>query len=102
LLFVATFLVLTIKWFLRDRTAVGTRGSLMISLPQTDFNNLENQLKGFLTSRLKNLKLESMSVVDTRVNLQYQYKQEPTLDWTAFANELNRETAPANVEIFVG
>jgi hypothetical protein len=102
LLFVATFLVLTVKWFLRDRTAVGTRGSLMISLPQTDFNHLESQLKGFLTSRLKNLKLESMSMVDTRVNLQYQYKQEPTLDWTAFANDLNRETAPANVEIFVG
>ena len=102
LLFVATFLVLTVKWFLRDRTAVGARGSLMISVAQTDFSRLESQLKGFLTSRLKNLKLESMSMVDSRVNLQYQYKQEPTLDWTAFANDLNQATAPATLEIFVG
>ena len=43
-----------------------------------------------------------MSIVDGRVNLQYQYKQQPTLDWTAFANELNQTTAPATVEIFVG
>jgi hypothetical protein len=102
LLFVATFLVLTVKWFLRDRTAVGARGSLMISVAQTDFSRLESQLKGFLTSRLKSLKLESMSMVDSRVNLQYQYKQEPTLDWTAFANDLNQATAPTTVEIFVG
>jgi hypothetical protein len=102
LLFVATFLVLIIKWFFRDRTAVGGRGSLMISVAQTDFSRLEGQLKGFLTSRLRSLRLESMSVVDSRVNLQYQYKQEPTLDWTAFANDLNQATAPATVEIFVG
>ncbi len=102
MLFVATFLILIIKWFFRDRTAVGARGSLMISVSQTDFSRLEEQLKGFLTTRLKSLKLESMSVVDSRVNLQYQYKQEPTLDWTAFANDLNTSTAPATVEIFVG
>ena len=74
----------------------------MLCIPQTDFSRLESQLKSFLTSRLKNLKLESMSMVDSRVNLQYQYKQEPTLDWTAFANDLNQATAPATVEIFVG
>jgi len=102
LLFVATFLVLVVKWLLRDRRTIGARSSLMISVAQTDFNRLEGQLKGFLTSRLKSLKLESMSVVDSRVNLQYQYRQEPTLDWTAFANDLNRTTAPATVEIFVG
>ena len=43
-----------------------------------------------------------MSVVDGRVNLQYQYKQQPDLDWTAFVNELNQATTPATVEIFVG
>jgi Domain of unknown function (DUF4956) len=102
MLFVATFLILMIKWFFRDRTAAGARGSLMISVAQTDFSRLEEQLKGFLTTRLKSLKLESMSVVDSQVNLQYQYKREPTLDWTAFANDLNKTTAPAMVEIFVG
>jgi len=102
LLFVAVFLVLGVKWLLRDRTAAGARGSLMISLDQKDFDLLEGKVKGFLTAKLKGLSLESMSVVDSRVNLQYQYKQQAALDWTTFANELNQTTAPATVEMFVG
>ena len=102
LLFAATFLVLGIKWLLRDRAAVGTRGSLMLSLGQDDFAQTEGKLKGFLSGRLKSLSLQSMSVVDGRVNLQYQYKQQPDLDWTAFVNELNQATTPATIEVFVG
>jgi hypothetical protein len=102
LLYVATFVVLGVKWLLRDRAAVGARGSLMLSVDSDDFEKLEEKLKLFLGSRLKGLALQSMSVVDGRVNLQYQYKRQPTLDWTALANELNKATAPSTVEIFVG
>ena len=102
MLFVVVFVVLGVKWLLRDRVAVGARGSLMLSLDQRDFDHLERGLKTFLAGRLKGLTLQSMSVVDNRVNLQYQYRQEPSLDWTALANELNQRTAPATIEIFVG
>jgi len=102
LLFAATFLVLGVKWLLRDRTAIGARGSLMLSLDQADFEKLEGRIKEFLGARLRSLKLDSMSVVDNRVNLQYQYSRQPELDWTTFANELNRTAAPATIEIFVG
>jgi Domain of unknown function (DUF4956) len=101
ILLVACFLILGVKWLLRDRSAVGTRGSLMISLEQADFARLEAGLKTFLAERLKGLSLESMSTVDGRVNLQYQYKRQSTLDWTAFINELNQATAPATAEVFV-
>jgi hypothetical protein len=102
LLLLAVFIILGVKWFLRDRAALGARGSLMISLGQTDFDRLESRVKDFLASKLKGLSLESMSVVDGRVNLQYQYKQQAAFDWTAFASELNQAAAPATVEIFVG
>jgi hypothetical protein len=102
MLFVFVFIILGVKWFLRDRVAVGARGSLMLSLDQRDFERLESIIKRHLASRLKGVTLQSMSVVDNRVNLQYQYRQQPSLDWTAFANELNQRVAPANVEIFVG
>jgi len=101
-LFVFVFIILGVKWFLRDRVAVGSRGSLMLSLEQADFQRLESVIKRQLASRLKGVTLQSMSVVDDRVNLQYQYRQEPSLDWTAFVNELNQRTAPATIEIFVG
>lgn len=102
LLLVATFLVLGSKWLLRDRAALGARGSLMISLAQEDFTRLEDSLKSFLTERLKGLSLQSVSAVDGRVNLQYQYKLQPALDWAGFVNELNQTTAPALVDVFVG
>lgn len=102
LLFVAVFLVLGVRWLLRDRIALGSRGSLMLSIEQGDFTRLEGPLKAFLVGRLGGLSLQSMSTVDGRVNLQYQYKQKPTLDWTAFVNDLNQATAPATVEVFVG
>lgn len=102
LLFVAVFLVLGVRWLVRDRSALGARGSLMISMDQADFDRLQNDVKGLLAAKLTRLKLESMSVADNRVNLQYQYKRHPTFDWTAFASELNQATAPARLEIFVG
>ena len=102
LLYVSTFVVLGVKWLLRDRTAVGSRGSLMLSMGRDEFDVTESRLKGFLSGRLKSLSLQSMSVVDGRVNLQYQYKQQPDLDWTVFVNELNQAITPATVEVFVG
>jgi hypothetical protein len=102
LLFVAVFLVLGVRWLVRDRTALGGRGSLMVSVDQSEFSRLEGELKGFLTERLSGLSLQSMSTVDGRVNLHYQYKRQPALDWTGLVNELNRATAPATVEVFVG
>jgi hypothetical protein len=102
LLIVASFLVLGVKWLLRDRIALGARGSLMISLSQEDFARLEGGLKSFLIERLKGLSLQSASTVDGRVNLQYQYKLDPTLDWGKVINELNQTAAPALVEVFVG
>jgi hypothetical protein len=102
LLLVAVFIILLVKWFLRDRAAVGARGSLMLSVDQAEFAKLEQGIKEYLAGTLKGLSLESMSVVDGRVNLQYQYRQQAAFDWTAFANGLNRTTAPTTVEIFVG
>jgi hypothetical protein len=102
LLLVATFLILGVKWWLRDRVAVGARGSLLVSVDQESFEKVGTTIKSFLNSRLKRLSLYSMSVVDGRVNLQYQYKQQPDLDLAAFVSELNRATSPSRVEIFVG
>jgi Domain of unknown function (DUF4956) len=101
-LLVACFLVLGIKWLLHDRSALGTRGSLMISLDQADFAPVEEKVKGLLNEKLTGLRLESMSVIDGKVNLQYQYRKRSDLDWPAFTKELSEIAAPARMEIFVG
>jgi len=103
LLIVAIFLVLGVRWLVRDRSAaIGGQGSLMLSLDQTDFERIEGKVKDLLSTRLRNPKLESMSVVDGKVNLQYQYRRQSSFDWTAFTTELSAAAAPSRLEIFVG
>ena len=102
MLLAACIAVLGVKWLLRDRFALGHRGSLMVALDEAEFAQVERKVKHHLNSRLGGLKLESMSVVDGKVNLQYQYRKKSKFDWTAFANELSVLAAPARVELFVG
>ena len=101
-LFVAVFLILGIRWLVRDRSAVGGRGSLMVSMEQADFADAEAKVKDVMAAKLKGLRLESMSMVDGRVNLQYQYRKPSAFDWTAFTSDLTRAAAPARLELFVG
>ena len=98
----AAVLVLGVKWLVRDRSSFGSRGGLMISLDRADFARVEGEVKSHLADRLGGLRLESMSMVDGKVNLQYQYRKRSAFDWTAFSNELSEKVAPAKLDIFVG
>ena len=94
--------VLGIKRLTQDRFALFGQGYLMISLDQAFFPDLEPKLTAFLKERLSSLRLETMSVLENRVSLNYQYRRRTGFDWAAFTNELTELTGPAKVEIFVG
>jgi hypothetical protein len=51
---------------------------------------------------LRGLNLETVSVVDDRVSLHYQYLQRRGFDSAAFVNDLKTMAGTAMVEIFVG
>ena len=102
ILFVLVFLTLSIHWLTRNRFTWFGRGHLMISVDQPSFSDLEGRLAAFLRERLRGLRLETMSVLEDRVSLHYQYRNQTDFDWTAFSNELNQLTSPAKVEIFIG
>jgi hypothetical protein len=74
----------------------------MISVDQPSFPDLESKLTAFLKDRLGGLRLETMSVIEDRVSLHYQYRKKTGFDWSAFTNDLNQLSTPAKVEIFVG
>ena len=74
----------------------------MISIDQTAFQGLETKITSFLSERLRGLRLETMSVIDDRVSLHYQYRRQTDFDWTTFTSDLNQVTSPAKVEIFTG
>jgi hypothetical protein len=102
LLFVLVFIALGIQWLTRNQVSMFGRGNLMISVDQASFPDLEAKLNAFLQARLRGLRLETMSVLEDRVSLNYQYRRQTGFNWTGFTNDLNQATSPSKVEIFVG
>lgn len=101
LLFVVVFIALGIQWLTRNRVTLFGRGHLMISVDQSAFPALEKKMSAFLGERLRGLNLQTMSTLDDRVGLHYQYRRQSGFDWAAFTNELNEMASPAKVEIFI-
>jgi hypothetical protein len=102
LLFIVVFVALGVQWLTRNRITLFGRGHLMISVDQPSFPTLEKRLTTFLKERLRSLSLETMSTLDDRVSLHYNYRRQSGFDWTAFTNELNQLAGPAKVEVFIG
>jgi len=102
LLFVVVFIALGIQWLTHNRITLFGRGHLMISVDQPSFPALEKTLTAFLKERLRGLNLETMSTLDDRVGLHYQYRRQSGFDWAAFTNEINQLAGPAKVEVFIG
>jgi hypothetical protein len=102
ILFLIVFIALGIHWLTRNRFTLFGRGHLMISVDQPSYPGLETKLTAFLKERLGGLRLETMSVLEERVSLHYQYRRRTDFDWAAFTNELNQLAGPAKVEVFIG
>lgn len=102
ILFAVVFVALGIQWLARNRITLFGQGHLMIAVEQSAFSDIENPLNSFLRERLRGLRLETMSMLEDRVSLYYQYRSQRDFDWTAFTNDLNRLAEPAKVEIFIG
>jgi len=102
ILFAIVFIALGIHWLTRNRISVFGRGQLMISVDQPSYAGLEAKLTSFLKERLRGMRLVSMSVMEDRVSLNYQYRRRTDFDWAAFTSDLNALAGPAKVEIFIG
>ena len=102
ILFAFVFMSLGIQRLTRDRFTLFSQGPLMISVNQSSFETLEARLTEFLKKRLSGLKLVTMSVLEERVSLHYQYRRRSGFDWAAFTNDLNQLAGEAKVEVFIG
>jgi len=102
ILFGIVFITLSVHHLLRNRVSLFGRGSLMISVDQPSFPMIEKKLNTFLRERLRGLSLNTMSEIDERVSLHYQYRRQSDFDWSAFTNDLNQLAGSAKLEVFVG
>lgn len=101
ILFALVFVTLGIQRLARNKVSLFGRGHLMISMPQTEYDELEPKLTTFLGGKLRGLNLETMSTLDNRVGLNYQYRKRAGYDWAAFTRELNQMAAPTQIEVYI-
>jgi len=101
ILFVVVALALWLQRLIGDHTGTSGRGHLMISVDQPSFAALQEGLTSFLEERLRDMNLETMSTIDGRVALHYQYRRQSSFDWAGFTSELNRLAGSAKVEVFI-
>jgi hypothetical protein len=102
ILFVVVFAALGIQWLTRNRFTLFGQGHLMIAVEQSAFSDIEERLTTFLKQRLQGLRMETMSVMEDRVSLHYQYRTQRGFDWTTFTADLNHLAEPGKIEVFIG
>jgi hypothetical protein len=102
ILFALVFVTLGTHRLISGRMSLFGTGHLMISVDQESFPALEQKMTAFLYERLRGLSLKTMSKMENRVGLHYQYRKQSNFNWTAFTNELNQLAGTAQVEVFVG
>jgi hypothetical protein len=102
ILFAIAFVTLAVQRLASNRGTLSGRGHLMLSVDQPSYPALEKRLTAFLKDRLHGLSLDTMSTLDDRISLHYQYRRQPDFDWAAFTNELNKLAGTAKVEVFIG
>ena len=102
ILFVVVFATLGIQWLTRNRFTLFGQGHLMIAVEQSAFSDIEERLTTFLKQRLQGLRMETMSVMEDRVSLHYQYRTQRGFDWMTFTADLNHLTEPGKIEVFIG
>ncbi|MCX7911640.1 MAG: DUF4956 domain-containing protein [Dehalococcoidales bacterium] len=101
ILFGLVFIALGIHWLTRNRISLFAQGHLMLSVDQPSYAGIEGRLSAFLREKLSGLRLQSVSVMEDRVSLHYQYRRRSGFDWTAFTRELQQIAGQAKLEIFI-
>ena len=74
----------------------------MLSVDEPAYAGLESKLSTFLKGKLGGLRLDTMSVMDDRVSLHYQYRRKADFDWASFTTELKALAEPSHIDVFIG
>jgi len=101
-LFILVFLSLSVQRIAQKKYLFLGRGHLMISLENASFPEIEEKLFEFLRKRLSGLNMESLSILEGKVTIHYQYRRQHGFNWALFNNELQQLAEKTKIEIFIG
>lgn len=97
-----SFMCLTIQWLIRRRLSLQRFSDLIISMDKGVFAAVDKPIKQMLAKTLDQLQLKTISVMDGRISVHYQFKARPNLDRARLVQAIGQIASGANVEVFVG
>lgn len=101
-LFIAAMIALTVQALARNRFSLRRFANLILSMETDVYSRIEDQLENFMNQHLDNTNLKTLSVMDGRVSLHYQFRKKSGFDRSGFIRSLRGLSEPANIEIFFG
>lgn len=102
ILFIVIFLTLVIQRLIQNRFSFHSPTNLMISVDKNLFPDVEPELTKFLTTRVSDLTMKTMSVLDDRVSIHYQHKRIPSAGRAEFISDLTKFGEPGKIDFFAG
>jgi hypothetical protein len=101
ILLLIVFLSLSIQAIIQKRFSFNRFANLMISMEKNAYSELEAELNRFLRDRLDSLDMKTVSVMDDRVSVHYQFKKKSDFNKVEFLQKLRSISEPGKVEIFL-
>ncbi|MEN6307494.1 MAG: DUF4956 domain-containing protein [Anaerohalosphaeraceae bacterium] len=101
-LFAAALLALTVQYLVRTRFSLRRFTNLILSLEVDAYAQIEESLNRFMNQELDNVSVKTVSVMDGRVSLHYQFRKKTNFNRTEFVKNLNAVAGSDRVEIFLG
>jgi hypothetical protein len=100
ILFVIVLIALFSNRLIRGNSH-GGMGTLIITLDNADDIREEGNITRFVSSRLKGVKLTSVSTQAETASLNYQYRRKTRMEWGSFIHEMTETVAPVRVNVFI-
>jgi hypothetical protein len=101
-LFAAALLALTVQYLVRTRFSLRRFTNLILSLESDTYSRIEDALNRFMNQQLDNVSVKTVSVMDGRVSLHYQFRKKADFNRTEFVKNLHTIAGSDGVEIFLG
>jgi hypothetical protein len=101
-LFIAAVLALTVQCLVRNKFSLRRFSNLILSLEADAYSRIEESLDRFMNQQLDNLSVKTVSVMDGRVSLHYQFRKKENFNRSQFVRDLNAIAGTDRVEIFLG
>jgi hypothetical protein len=101
-LFVAAVLALTVQYLVRNKFSLRRFSNLILSLEAEAYSRIEESLDRFMDQQLDNLSVKTVSVMDGRVSLHYQFRKKEGFNRSQFVKNLNAIAGQDRMEIFLG